>query len=80
MILTAMPGYIKRRPAPHRLGPITTRQHSGYVLAKYPKDYPITSQQRKVRDVAKDCGIKTGISRNDLITKMIDCVGPKMRK
>lgn len=80
MILSTMPGYIKSRPRPHKLGPITTRQHAGYVLAKYPRDYPMTSQQRKVRDTARDCGIKSGISRNDLITKMIDCVGPKMRK
>ncbi len=80
MILTTMPGYVKRRPAPHKLGNITTRQHSGFVLAKYPKDYPRTAQQRKVASVAADCGIKKGISRNDLISKMIDCVGPKMRK
>lgn len=80
MILTTMPGYIKSRPRPHKLGNITTRQHSGYVLAKFPRDYPMTSPQRKVSTVAKDCGIKKGISRNDLVTKMIDCVGPKMRK
>ena len=80
MILTTMPGYIKSRPKPHKLGPITTRQHSGYVLVKFPRDYPITAQQRKVRDVARECGIHTGISRNELVTKMVDCVGPKMRK
>lgn len=80
MILTTMPGYIKRRPRPHKLGPITTRQHSGFVLARFPKDYPITAPQRKVRNVAAECGIKKGISRNDLVGKMIDCVGPKMRK
>lgn len=80
MILSTIPGYIKSRPRPHKLGPITTRQHSGYVLAKFPKDYPLTTQQRKVRDVARDCGIKKGISRNDLVSKMIDCVGPKLRK
>lgn len=80
MILSTIPGYIKSRPKPHKLGSITTRQHSGYVLAKFPRDYPITPQQRKVRDAARECGIHTGISRNELVTKMIDCVGPKMRK
>ena len=80
MILSTVPGYIKSRPRPHKLGNITTRQHSGYVLAKFPRDYPITAPQRKVRDVAKDCGIHTGISRNELVDKMINCVGPKMRK
>jgi hypothetical protein len=77
MILSTMPGYIKSRPKPHKLGNITTRQHSGYVLAKYPRDYPLTSQQKKVRDAAHACGIKKGISRNDLITKMIDCIPGK---
>lgn len=80
MILTGKVGYIKRRPKPHKLGPITTRQHSGFVLAMYPHPYPKTSQQRKVSNVAKECGIKKGINRNDLVSKMIDCVGPKMRK
>lgn len=80
MILTSLPGYIKRSPKSHKLGPITTTNHRRWVLATYPRSYPITAPQRKVRDVAHDCGIKSGISRNDLITKMIDCVGPKMRK
>lgn len=79
MILTGKVGYVKRRPRPHRLEDITTRQHSGFVLASYPRPYPLTRMQKKVKDVAAECGIKTGISRRDLIHKMIDCVGPKMR-
>jgi hypothetical protein len=74
MILTTMPGYIKRRPAPHKLEGITTRQHEGYVLAKYPRDYPITAPQRRVKNAAKTCGIKKGISRRDLVDKMINCI------
>lgn len=80
MILTTSPGYVKRRPASHKLEDIQTAQHSGFVLAKYPRDYPLTAPQRKMRNVAAECGIKKGISRRELVHKMIDCVGPKMRK
>jgi len=77
MILTTMPGYIKRRPAPHKLESITTKQHEGYVLAKYPRDYPITAPQRKVKDAAKACGIHKGISRAALVTAMVTCIPGK---
>jgi hypothetical protein len=80
MILTGKVGYIKRRPKAHRLEGITTKQHSGYVMAMYPAPYPKTAQQRKAGNVAKECGIHTGISRSALVKAMIDCVGPKMRK
>lgn len=80
MILTGKIGYIKSRPRPHKLEDITTKQHSGFVLASYPRDYPLTPQQKKVKNVASECGLKTGMNRRDLVHKMIDCVGPKMRK
>jgi predicted transcriptional regulator len=80
MILTGKIGYIKRRPKAHKLEDITTHQHSGMVLAMLPSSYPMTAPQRKVSNVAKECGIKTGMNRRDLIHKMIDCVGPKMKK
>ncbi|MDM7913240.1 MAG: hypothetical protein QUS09_09100 [Methanotrichaceae archaeon] len=79
MILTGKIGYVKRRPRPHRLEDIMTKRHTGYVLSMYPSPYPMTAMQKKVKSVAAECGIKTGISRKDLIHKMIDCVGPKMR-
>jgi len=80
MILTGKVGYIKRRPKAHKLEGITTKQHSGYVMAMYPKPYPNTAQQKKASAAAKECGIKTGISRKDLVDKMINCMGAKMRK
>lgn len=80
MILTGKVGYVKRRPRAHKLDDITTRQHSGFVMSSYPRKYPLTRMQKKVKDVASECGIKTGMSRRDLVHKMIDCVGPKMRK
>lgn len=77
MILTTLPGYIKSRPGPHKLEGITTRQHEGYVLAKFPRDYPITAPQKKVRDAAKACGIKKGMSRKSLVDAMVGCIPGK---
>ena len=70
-------GYFKRRPAPHRLEGITTKQHSGLVLAGYPRDYPLTGPQKRVRDAARACGIKKGMSRGALVTAMVDCIPSK---
>lgn len=59
--------YLKSRPGPHRLEGITTKRHPGFVLARLPHDYPMTSQQRKVKEAAKACGIHTGMSRSALV-------------
>jgi len=82
MILKGLFGYSdpKVRPAPHRLESILTRQHSGYYIARLPRDYPLTPQQKAVRDVARSCGIHKGMKRGPLVTAMIQCVGPKLRK
>lgn len=69
---------IKSRPSPHRLEGITTKRHSGVVLAARPHAYPMTSQQKKVRDAAKSCGIHTGMSRSALVTAMKTCLPGKM--
>ncbi|MDD4985230.1 MAG: hypothetical protein PHQ43_05490 [Dehalococcoidales bacterium] len=45
-----------------------------------PKPYPATEQQLKMRRVAQECGIVKGINKAELMRKMKDCVGPKMRK
>jgi len=70
-------GYAKRRPKSHRLEGITTSTHPGYVIASYPRDYPLTSQQKKVRDAARTCGIKKGMSRKALVDAMVDCIPGK---
>jgi hypothetical protein len=83
MILKSLAGFYtspKHRPSPHRLEGITTRQHSGFYIASLPREYPLNAPQRKVRTVAKECGIHKGMGRRELVTAMIDCVGPKMRK
>ena len=83
MIIKSLSGLYtvpKHRPKPHRLEGITTRQHSGWYMASLPRKYPLTSQQRRVRDVAKSCGIHKGMTRGSLVKAMVDCVGPTLRK
>lgn len=69
------PSSYKARDAAYPVG-----GNRGYYIAALPRPYPATLQQNKVRKVAEECGIKAGIKKADLMTKMKDCVGPKMRK
>ncbi|MDD5511797.1 MAG: hypothetical protein PHI12_13440 [Dehalococcoidales bacterium] len=70
-------GYAKRRPKAHKLENITTKTNPGFVIAAYPRPYPKTSQQKKVADAAKSCGIKKGMSRGALVTAMRTCIPDK---
>ena len=72
--------YLKSRPKAYSSDGMTVGGNRGWVISSLPRDYPTTSPQSKVRSVAAECGIKKGISRAELRKKMIDCVGPKMRK
>lgn len=82
MIIGALVGFSnpKRRPAPHRLEHILTRQNSGFYIARLPRPYPINAPQRRVRDMARTCGIHKGMSRGALVKSMVECVGPGLRK
>jgi len=77
--------YVKRRPksylAKDKSGkdmPYSVGGNRGAVLAMYPGDYPLTSQQLKVKNAAKACGIKKGMSKADLMNKMKDCMSGKI--
>ncbi len=73
--------YLKSRPKAYKArdAAFTVGGNRGFVLASLPREYPTTSQQRKVRDVAATCGIRKGMSKADLQRAMVECVGPKMR-
>jgi len=51
----------------------------GFVLKARPRKYPMTEQQKKMRGVIKECGIKKGIKKAELQRLMVECVGPKMQ-
>lgn len=69
--------YVKRRPKEYPSDGMTVGGNAGIVLAKYPSAYPKTSQQKKIADAAKACGIHSGISRKELREKMKDCIPTK---
>lgn len=39
----------------------------------------MTTQQNNIKLVAEKCGIKVGIKKAELMTKMKECMGPRMR-
>lgn len=51
-----------------------TQEHSVFIVRQRPKEYPLTEQQKQFRQVLETCGITKGISRDELVDKMINCV------
>ena len=84
MALITLSAYTKpkRRPKAYKArdAAYSVGGKNGHYIASFPRPYPTTRQQAKVRDVAEKCGITKGISKADLQRKMKDCVGPAMRK
>lgn len=74
--------YLKSRPKRYKASDAAyaVGGNGGAVIAMRPGPYPLTPQQRKVRDVASKCGIKPGMKKAALQTAMVECVGPAMRK
>ena len=72
----------KRRPKVYKArdAAYPTGGNNGFYIAALPRPYPMTRQQSKVKGVALECGLKKGMTKAELQTKMVDCVGPKMRK
>ena len=67
------PKRYKAKDAPYAVG-----GNKGFVvMAAFPRPYPKTSQQKKIGDAARACGIKSGISKSTLMTAMKDCIPTK---
>jgi len=75
LVKRSRPKRYKAKDAPYAVG-----GHPGIVLAMFPRPYPKTSQQKKIAAAAKDCGIKSGISKSALMTAMKDCIPGKFGK
>lgn len=52
----------------------TSAGHRGYTLKRRQKKYKRTGQQSLFAKVAEMCGIKKGISKEELQEKMKNCV------
>lgn len=79
MRLSAGTTYMKSAPKRYKASgaPYAVGGNGGVIIAMKPRPYPKTSQQKKVANAAKECGIKKGISKSDLMTKMVDCIPGK---
>ncbi len=51
-----------------------TKQRSLFIVKQRPREYPLTPQQEKFRQALKECGIEKGMSRDQLLEKMINCL------
>lgn len=74
IVIKNKPKSYKAKDAAYRVG-----GNAGFFIALPPKKYPLTAQQKKVKEVAVKCGIKAGISKDALQKAMKECVGPAMR-
>lgn len=52
----------------------------GIVISTRPRSYNILPQQQKLKDAAAACGIKKGITRQELLDKMVHCVPEYFKK
>lgn len=72
LVKRTRPRRYKAKDAPYPVG-----GNSGIYLASFPRPYPKTSQQRKIGDAARACGIKAGISKGELMKAMKECIPTK---
>lgn len=47
---------------------------AGFTLGLRPKRYRDTKQQKLMREASEHCGIRKGITREELVTAMTECV------
>ncbi len=71
--------YVKKRPRQYKASDAAyaTGGNKGWVLARYPSEYPLTEQQKKIRDAARACGIKKGMTKKALQEAMVNCIPSK---
>lgn len=51
--------------------------NAGIYIAAFPRAYPKTSQQKKIGEAARACGIKKGIKKAELQRAMKECIPGK---
>ena len=51
-----------------------TRRRRGYQIKQRPGEYSRTPQIQKVIDAAEFCGVRKGISKSELMEKMVNCI------
>jgi len=54
--------------------------HPGLVLKQRPRRYPATPQQVRFREALQACDIRKGISKAELMEKMVHCIPAFFRR
>lgn len=83
MVLKSLSGfYTRSRPRRYKArdAAYAVGGNPGFVLARRPRPYSLTRQQARVKSVAEQCGIKSGIGKAELQRLMKECVGPALRR
>jgi hypothetical protein len=57
-----------------------TKEHSLFIARQSPKTYPLTPAQLKFKKIKDECGIKKGITREELTDKMKNCIPQKWKE
>lgn len=79
-MIVSLRNFVKRmRPKVYRAkdAPYAVGGNPGIYIAAFPMPYPKTSQQKKIGEVARACGIKKGMSKSALMTAMKECIPGK---
>ena len=74
LVLRSRPKRYKAAGAAYAVG-----GNRGYYLAFPPKPYPKTPQQKKIGEAGRACGIKSGISKAELMKQMKECIPGKFK-
>ena len=71
--------YAKNRPKRYKASdaPYAVGGNKGVVLARLPRKYPMTPQQRRIKEIARTCGIHKGMSKAELMKAMKECIPSK---
>jgi hypothetical protein len=57
-----------------------TNSKSGFVLQRRPQSYSLTPQQKLFQEAREACGIRKGMSREELVKQMRECIPEYYRK
>ena len=50
------------------------------IIKSRPSSYPMTEPQKMMREVLQECGIKKGITRAEMVDKMVNCIPQTWRR
>lgn len=58
----------------------TRQQQPRFIVRSKPKSYPMTEHQRAIGEICRKCGIVKGVTRQEMMERMKNCVPEEWRK